>query len=128
MGEKRLHVKLIAWTNILEKLPALAAKLCYSASSLDDLIKKIEENEQIHFLEKIKQIRHFSVLEHSNITVGIEGISRVTSHQLVRHRIASYSQQSQRYVKLSNDDGKSFDYIIPLSIQVLGVEAIEKFT
>lgn len=128
MGEKKLNVKLIACTEGLNKLPALAAKLCYSASSIDDLIKKIEANEQDKFLEKIKRNGHLSVSEHGNFTYGIDGISRVTSHQLVRHRIASYSQQSQRYVKLtSNGDNDGFGFIIPLSIKALGEEAVEEF-
>jgi len=57
---------------------------------------------------------HHSVLEHVNVTFGLEGMSRACSHQLVRHRIASYSQQSQRYVQFK--DG-SIDYVLPKSIK-----------
>lgn len=123
MGEKRLNIKLIACTEGINKLPALAAKLCYSDSSIDDLMEKIEASEQDKFLKKIKRIGHWSVLEHGNFTYAIEGIARVTSHQLVRHRIASYSQQSQRYVKQGDDP----DYIIPPKIKALGKEAIKKY-
>ena len=53
-----------------------------------------------------------SPLEHVSFTFAVEGISRVCTHQIVRHRIASYSQQSQRYVKL-----EQFEYIIPPAIE-----------
>ena len=56
---------------------------------------------------------HHSPLEHVSFTFAVEGVSRALTHQLVRHRIASYSQQSQRYVNLD----KTFDYIMPPSIE-----------
>jgi thymidylate synthase (FAD) len=58
---------------------------------------------------------HHSVLEHVNMTFGLEGMSRACSHQLVRHRIASYSQQSQRYVKFNKHN--TLDYVLPKSIK-----------
>ena len=87
----------------------MAAKLCYSSSDLGSLKKKIDEKDQKAFLERLVKMGHVSPIEHACFTFAIEGISRACSHQFVRHRIASYSQQSQRYV--SEEAG--FDYVIP---------------
>ncbi|MHB8231368.1 MAG: FAD-dependent thymidylate synthase [bacterium] len=109
-------VKLINYTSKPEITIATAARLCYSSYG----IAKIEDdfNDGEKGLEKarklIKRIRtsgHESVLEHSNFTFGVEKLSRSASHQLVRHRIASYSQRSQRYVKEIKPK-----YVIPDSI------------
>ncbi len=122
MGAARLKVKLLRYTPDPEGTVALAAKLCYSASDIDALEEKIGSSEQSKFIEKLVKLGHMSPFEHINFTFGIEGISRACSHQLVRHRLASYSQQSQRYV--SEHSGKSddclFDYVIPPSIQAAG--------
>lgn len=93
---------------------ALAAKLCYSAADIEDLQEKIEAKDQKKFVEKLVKIGHMSPIEHISFTFGIEGISRACSHQLVRHRVASYSQQSQRYVKAGGEEG--FGFIIPPSV------------
>ena len=90
-------VQLLTHTPDPERVVAAAARLCYSASSIDALMGR-EKAEQEKLLRKILELGHFSVLEHVNFTFGVEGISRACSHQLVRHRLASYSQQSQRYV------------------------------
>ncbi|MDU0457437.1 MAG: FAD-dependent thymidylate synthase [Geobacteraceae bacterium] len=92
------NVTLIEHTPNPERTVALAARLCYSPSSINDLREKLADSDIESFLEKIMSLGHHSVLEHASFTFGIEGISRVTTHQLVRHRIASFSQQSQRYV------------------------------
>ncbi len=91
-------VKLIHYTPNPEQAVALAARLCYSPVTIDALQEKLSGNDIKAFLEKIMSLGHQSVLEHASFTFGIEGVSRVTTHQLVRHRIASFSQQSQRYV------------------------------
>lgn len=101
-----------------EKIIATAAKLCYSASDIESLMTKIESQDQEKFIRKLIDIGHHSVLEHVSLNFVVEGLSRVFSHQLVRHRIASYSQQSQRYVKLDH----TFDYITPESIKNLNVD------
>jgi thymidylate synthase (FAD) len=93
-----MNVTLIEHTPNPERTVALAARLCYSPTSIDDLRKKLAAADIESFLDKIMSLGHHSVLEHASFTFGIEGISRVTTHQLVRHRIASFSQQSQRYV------------------------------
>ena len=109
--ETHLNVKLIGHTPDPEKIIATAAKLCYSSSDVDSLMEGLTDEKVKSFLELLFDLGHESPIEHATFTFAIEGISRACSHQLVRHRIASYSQKSQRYV---NEGG--FDYIIPPSI------------
>ena len=92
-----MQVKLLTHTPHPEKVCATAAKLCYSAGM--PIMEDITPDKARPFLEKILALGHLSVLEHANFTFAIEGISRACSHQLVRHRLASFSQQSQRYVE-----------------------------
>ncbi len=108
-----MKVKLINYTKNPERIIAQSARLCYSDSDIDELNEKLSDESIIKLIKKIIKLRHYSVLEHANFTFAIEGISRVTSHQLVRHRIASFSQQSQRYVKIKEE---GFPYVIPKSI------------
>mgnify|MGYP003411318891 CR=1 FL=1 len=96
-----MKVVLLKNTPEPEKTVAMAARLCYSGSSIRELEDKVAGISFEKFLGKILKMGHLSVLEHASFTFGIEGISRATSHQLVRHRLASYSQQSQRYVAAS---------------------------
>lgn len=109
-----MKVELINYTKDPERIIAQSAKLCYSASGIEELKEKLTDESILKLIKKIIKLGHYSVLEHANFTFAIEGISRVTSHQLVRHRIASFSQQSQRYVKIKD---KGFPYIIPKSIE-----------
>ncbi|PLX81584.1 MAG: thymidylate synthase (FAD) [Desulfuromonas sp.] len=106
-----MQVQLLTHTPEPERVVAAAARLCYSAANIDALLDT-EQNKQIALLDKILDLGHFSVLEHASFTFGIEGISRACSHQLVRHRIASYSQQSQRYVT----HAERFEAVVPESI------------
>jgi thymidylate synthase (FAD) len=106
-----MRVTLINHTPEPEKVVAAAAKLCYSSSGIDDLLEKLDTQNIAHFLQKLINMGHESPFEHVTFTFGIEGVSRNLTHQLVRHRIASYSQKSQRYVSENN-----FSYIIPPSI------------
>jgi len=108
-----MKLKLINYTKNPEKIVAQSARLCYSNLGIEDLKKSLTNESITKLIKKIMRLGHYSVLEHITFTLAIEGISRVTSHQLVRHRIASFSQQSQRYVKISKKD---FPYIIPKSI------------
>lgn len=94
-----------------EKTVALAARLCYSDNSIRELEDNVAGISYGKFLGKILKMGHHSVLEHASFTFGIEGISRAASHQLVRHRLASYSQQSQRYVKIQEPE-----YVTPATI------------
>lgn len=107
-----MRVYLLTHTPDPERAIAMAAKLCYSPSNIGELRGMVEAESQEAFLDKIIGMGHLSVLEHAVFTFGIEGISRATSHQLVRHRVASYSQQSQRYVRA----GKDFEFVIPHTI------------
>lgn len=116
-----MRVELIAHTPEPEKVVATAAKLCYSSSDIASLRKGLTEEKTESFIDMLVSIGHESPMEHVSFTFGIEGISRACSHQLVRHRIASYSQKSQRYV---NEDG--FDFITPPEI-VSSPEAKEEF-
>ena len=106
--ETKLRVKLISHTMNPELVIATAGKLCYSPSNIDDLMEKQTPESIERFVNMITSIGHGSVLEHTSFTFAIEGVSRSLTHQLVRHRIASYSQQSQRYVKETQ-----FEYVIP---------------
>jgi thymidylate synthase (FAD) len=92
-----MRVQLLSHTPDPEQVAAAAARLCYSSSDISQLMER-SRDDHAALLAKILDLGHFSVLEHASFTFGIEGISRACSHQLVRHRIASYSQQSQRYV------------------------------
>jgi len=118
MPESKLKVVLLRHTPEPEEAIALAAKLCYSSANIGDLQEKIEAKDQKGFVEKLVKIGHMSPIEHVSFTFGIEGISRACSHQLVRHRVASYSQQSQRYVKAGGEKG--FNFIIPPSVVEAG--------
>jgi len=106
-----MRVQLLTHTPDPEQVVAAAARLCYSDASISQLLERAPEQAP-RLLRKILDLGHLSVLEHANFTFGIEGISRACSHQLVRHRIASYSQQSQRYVSHT----APFEAVVPASI------------
>jgi thymidylate synthase (FAD) len=107
-----MKVKLLTYTPEPEKYIATAAKLCYAASDVDTLLDGLTEEKIASFVDMLASIGHESPIEHVSFTFAVEGISRACSHQLVRHRIASFSQQSQRYVKFG-----SFDYVIPPAVK-----------
>lgn len=106
-----IKVKLLAHIPNPEQTVAMAAKLCYSPSDIDDIRDGLTEEKTTSFINMLADLGHASPTEHASFTFGIEGISRACSHQLVRHRIASYSQQSQRYV-----DGTKFEFVTPPEI------------
>lgn len=108
-----MKVKILAHTPNPELVVASAAKLCYSKVGVEEIQEKLTEENIEKFVSMLASIGHHSPLEHCTFTFAIEGISRACSHQLVRHRIASYSQQSQRYVALND----TFDYIMPSQIE-----------
>lgn len=108
-----MKVELIRYTPEPEKVVAAAAKLCYSKTGIDGILDDLDENKTEKFLNILMDLGHESPIEHVYFTFGVEGVSRVLTHQLVRHRVGcSYSQQSQRYVKLDQ-----FEYIIPPQIE-----------
>lgn len=104
----KLKVKLIQYTPEPDRLVAAAARLCYSRVGATEIMDNFSDEEVDKFLNILIDMGHQSPIEHASFTFAVEGVSRVLTHQLVRHRIASYSQQSQRYVKLDQ-----FEYIIP---------------
>lgn len=103
-----MKVDLITYTPNPEKVVAAAAKLCYSKVGTNDILEGLTEEKTENFIEKLASLGHESPIEHVSFSFAVEGVSRVLTHQLVRHRIASFSQQSQRYVRLD-----SFEYIMP---------------
>ncbi|KOR52546.1 FAD-dependent thymidylate synthase [Clostridium botulinum] len=107
-----MKVKLLEYTPNAEKLIASAAKLCYSSSGIENLQNNLDKEKVDKFLNMLMSYGHESPIEHVSFTFGIEGVSRSLTHQLVRHRIGSYSQQSQRYVRLDQ-----FEYVIPPSVE-----------
>ena len=121
--QKKLKVILLRHTLSPEETIALSAKLCYSKSTIEDLKEKISKKDQSAFIEKLMGMGHESVLEHVTFSFGVEGVSRVLLAQLTRHRIASFSVQSQRYVSYEN----GFGYIMPDSIAALGEEAVQQY-
>lgn len=123
MPQTHLRVSLIRHTYNPQELIALGAKLCYSGLSLDDLEEKISSSDQTKFIEKLNMLGHNSVSEHACFSFAISGISRICLAQLTRHRMASFSVQSQRYVSLA--DG--FSYIVPPKIEALGQEAVQEY-
>ncbi|MBC2582526.1 FAD-dependent thymidylate synthase [Clostridium sp. DJ247] len=107
-----IKVKLMGYTPNPEGVIAAAAKLCYSAVGINAIQENLDDKKAVKFLDMLMSYGHESPIEHVSFTFAIEGVSRSLTHQLVRHRIASYSQQSQRYVKLDQ-----FEYIIPPQIE-----------
>ncbi len=114
-------VTLLACTPEPEKLVAAAAKLCYSPSSIETIREGLTEEKTSSFVQMLAEIGHESPIEHASFTFGIEGVSRSFLAQITRHRIASYSVQSQRYVA---ED--SFAYVVPPEIEAIP-EAKEEF-
>ena len=123
MPEVKLHVALIRHTLSPEEIVALGARLCYSRATIDDLTQRVSAKDQSDFVQKIMGMGHDSVLEHASFTFGVEGVSRVLLAQLTRHRLASFSVQSQRYVSYEH----GFGYIVPPKIAALGQEAADEY-
>ena len=109
--EGKLKVTLIACTPVPEKTVAAAAKLCYSDTGAMDLMDGMDDAAAENFVKMLASLGHESPIEHVSFTFAIEGVSRALLAQITRHRIASYSVQSQRYVKQTD-----FVYITPPEI------------
>lgn len=106
-----MRVALLEHTPNPDEIVAAAARLCYSAADIEEIRQRLEGKKASDLVKKLISMGHESPLEHVSFTFGIEGVSRALSHQLVRHRMASYSQQSQRYVKFAD-----FEYVTPPTI------------
>lgn len=109
-----IHVTLLAHTPTPEHVVASAARLCYSPASIDDVMEGLTEEKTASFVDMLSEIGHESPIEHATFTFGIEGVSRSLLAQLTRHRLASYSVQSQRYVA-----EKHFEYVLPPEIEAI---------
>ncbi len=147
MGAKRMSVTLLKFTPDPQEIVAMGAKLCYSGADIEALKQGIESRDQAPFLERLMDFGHLSPIEHASFTFGVEGVSRSLLAQITRHRIASFSVKSQRYVPATpaarpagkadpaapegregpaGEDGV-FGYIIPPRIEALGPEAVRMF-
>ena len=112
MGKAELKVRLISHTPDAERVIAAAAKLCYARSDIDTVMEGLTPEKTEQFLEMLSSLGHESPIEHISFTFGIENVSRALLAQITRHRIASFSVQSQRYVA---EDG--FEFILPPAIE-----------
>ncbi len=106
-----MNVRLLKAPDRPEEAITVAAKICYSDKTFEEIERQVTRESAYKFVRMLKSLGHDSALEHVSFTFGIEGISRAATHQLVRHRLASYSQQSQRYVSMEHAD-----FVMPESI------------
>jgi len=123
-----LKVALLQFTPSPERAVASAGRLCYAPISAAELKNAMSDEDVTRLVRGLIRSGHMSALEHASFTFAVDGISRACSHQLVRHRVASYSQQSQRYVRFGSEGG----FVIPPSIaasaeaRVVFYEAMEQ--
>ena len=114
--DKYARVKLISKPDNILRTIYTACRTCYSADSPIDIYDKsagTDEEKMLNLVKRVISSGHYSTIEHIQITFAISGVSRACTHQIVRHRLMSFSQKSQRYVK----EKGQFDYIIPDSIE-----------
>lgn len=123
MPQVRLKVKLLTKTSGPELAASMGARICYSPAGIDELA---EAGESPKLIGRLMELGHLSTIEHASFTFGIEGVSRVLLAQVTRHRIASFSVQSQRYVCQSKGAGE-FSYIVPPAIEQLGDDAVQEY-
>lgn len=107
-----MQVELLYHTPDPERAVATAARLCYAPVGASELLETMPETRIKSVLSTIMKSGHYSTLEHASYTFAVDGVSRALTHQLVRHRVASFNQQSQRYVKF----GEDLDVIKPATI------------
>ena len=123
MAQAKLKVILLRATPDPDEIVALGARLCYAQADVEALRERVERADQSAYVSRVMARGHLSVTEHASFTFAVEGVSRALLAQLTRHRLASFSVQSQRYVSVA--DG--FDYVIPPSISALGEEEEREF-
>jgi thymidylate synthase (FAD) len=107
-----LKVVLLNYTKVPDRICAAAAQSCYSEKGASQLFEETTDERAKKMIKKVVGMGHLSVVEHAYFTFSVEGVSRSLTHQLVRHRVASYSQQSQRYVSMDKAE-----YVLPPSIR-----------
>lgn len=122
MPKCSLYVELIDHTEFPVSTIAKASRLCYSAAHVDELSERLGPGGEEKQLARLMEMGHLSPIEHAAFTFAVEGVSRALLAQITRHRIASFSVQSQRYVKAD-----SLNYILPPSIAALGETAAAEF-
>ncbi|OGS42210.1 MAG: FAD-dependent thymidylate synthase [Euryarchaeota archaeon RBG_16_62_10] len=106
-----MKVVLLNYTKNPDQVCAAAAQSCYSEKGASELFASTSDEKSKKMIRKVVGMGHLSVVEHAHFTFSVEGVSRSLTHQLVRHRIASYSQQSQRYVSMERAE-----YVFPPSV------------
>ena len=111
-----MNVELLYHTPEPQRAVATAARLCYAPVGAKELMETLSEEKIEKVLRTILESGHFSTLEHASYTFAIDGVSRAMTHQLVRHRLASFNQQSQRYVTFKDEP----DFIRPKTIEEVG--------
>ena len=129
MGRTTMRVELLQYTEKPEELVAMAAKLCYSAADIEELCRGVSAQNQSAFVQMLTDMGHLSPIEHAGFTFGVEGVSRSLLAQITRHRVASFSVKSQRYVGeggSARDEGV-FNYVIPPRIAELGEREVQEF-
>lgn len=114
-----MNVELLYHTPDPQRAVATAARLCYAPVGAVELMETLSEERIEKVLRTILESGHFSTLEHASYTFAIDGVSRAMTHQLVRHRLASYNQQSQRYVTFKEEP----EFIVPQSVIDAGAES-----
>lgn len=125
MPERELRVTLISYPAFPEHTVYIAARNCYSSVPLSDVLqKKISPANMEKRIDDVMRSGHHSVIEHASYTFAVEGVSRTLLAQLTRHRIASFSVQSQRYVSFH---GKEFGFVVPERIKAMGEAQVKEF-
>jgi len=107
-----MKVVLLSYTKDAERLCAVAGHSCYSRKSASELLETLPDEKISAVIDSVMDSGHHSVIEHASYTFSIEGVSRAFTHQLVRHRIASYSQLSQRFVSM-----RTPSYVVPETVR-----------
>ncbi|HQG04485.1 MAG TPA: FAD-dependent thymidylate synthase, partial [Thermoleophilia bacterium] len=108
----QLRVTLLHHTPDPERAVAVAGRLCYAPVSAAELAHEMSDEDVAKLVRVLVRSGHHSALEHASFTLAVDGVSRACTHQLVRHRLASYNQQSQRYVNF----GAADSFVVPPSI------------
>lgn len=107
-----MDVRLLYHTPDPERAVAVAARLCYAPVGAAELLETMSDDAIRRVLKTIITSGHTSTLEHASYTFAIDGVSRAMTHQLVRHRLASYNQQSQRYVSFAEEPA----FVVPPAV------------
>ena len=127
MARVEPKVTLLRHSYDAEEIVAMAAKLCYSDADVETIQKGVAQKDQGRYIKMLVDMGHMSVIEHASFTFGIEGVSRAFLAQATRHRLASFSVKSQRYVGQVKEDDDTFNYIIPPQIERLGDKAVDEY-